>query len=335
MIPSTLRDRVRAATEERSVPNGPVRHDQADETAEAEQAGGHEDVAAADAVMMFLSRYEGHFTDALPSHVDKGAFFAAVRAVLPTLTRCTPASVLQALLTSARFGLVPDGRHAAIVRDGALATFVPMYQGYVDLMYRSGRVESVHVGLIYEGDEWEFTPTAPAPLDFTHKPRPELPKEQRGAPVLAYAFAWLKGGSRSQVALLNREEAEEIRDGWSKAYQRAQEAGTHDSTWHTHFDQMWQKSAIRRMSKLVPTSAELRALETVEDAGEAGTPQILHAPDPESAQLVAEAERAHTASEGSQDGPAATPLLLRKRSGRKRSQPKRTTRRDRRGRARA
>ncbi|MEU5834547.1 recombinase RecT [Streptomyces diacarni] len=334
MTLSTLKDRVRAATEERPVPTGPVQHDQAHETSDVEQAGGHDDVAA-DAVMTFLSRYEAHFTDALPSHVDTGAFFAAVRAVLPTLTRCTPASVLQALLTSARFGLIPDGRHAVIVRDGSLATFVPMYQGYVDLMYRSGLVESVHVGLIYEGDEWEFTPTAPAPLDFTHKPRPELPKADRGAPILAYAFAWLKGGARSQVALLNREEAEEIRDGWSKQYQHAQEAGTNDSTWHTDFNAMWQKSAIRRMSKLVPMSPELAALTDADNAGAAGTPQILHAPDPETAQLTADAERAHTAAEASQDGPAAVPLPRKRSAAKKRAQPKRSTRRGRKGRARA
>jgi len=288
----TLKDRVRNATAPAADPAAPgtaapVQGEQAadggtvapDETA----------IEAADAVMQWLNRYDGHFTEALPAHVDRAAFFAAVRAVLPSLAHCTPASVLQSLLTCARFGLVPDGRHAVITRDGKTAVFIPMYGGYVDLMFRSGLVESVHVGLIHEADEWSFEPTAPAPLDFTHKPRPELGKAKRGPAVLAYSFCWLKGGGRSQVAILNREDAEAIRDEYSKAYRRAEDAGRSDSYWHTHFDQMWSKTALRRMAKLVPLSPDMVALTAADDAGDAGQAQILHAPltEGEAAVLVA------------------------------------------------
>ncbi|MGC5411005.1 recombinase RecT, partial [Streptomyces sp. DT225] len=62
----------------------------------------------ADIALTWLERYGSEFTKALPSHIDTGAFFAAVRAALPGLVRCTPASLRQALLTCARFGLVPD-----------------------------------------------------------------------------------------------------------------------------------------------------------------------------------------------------------------------------------
>src|SRR5690606_11201379 len=99
-------------------------------------------------------------------------------------------SILQAVITCARFGLIPDGRQAVITADDGLATFVATYHGYIELMYRSGLVRSIVVEMVYEGDEWTYEPTAPAPLDFTHKPDVLAAKQDR-KPLFAYAFAWL------------------------------------------------------------------------------------------------------------------------------------------------
>ena len=325
-----LKDRIRAARAGVTAPA--EQHDQApDAPAELADVEGHEDVVPpmSETVMGWLRRYEKDFAEALPSHIDAAAFFAAVRAVLPELARCTPASTLQALLTCARFGLIPDGRHAVIKREGVLAVFVPMAQGFIDLMYRSGAVESVHVGEIREHDEFRYVPTAPSPDDFVHEPDLRKSKEQRGEVVLAYAFAWLKGGSRSQVILLSKEDAEEIRDLYSVAYQRAKAEGRTDTYWITHFLDMWRKSCVRRLAKVVPMSAELVALVRADDAGEAGQVQVVHAPDPEASVLLAEAVAAHDAAEGSQELKAAPRPVSRKTV---RSQPKRTTRAARRGR---
>ncbi|PKA32878.1 recombinase RecT [Streptomyces sp. SM8] len=281
----------------------------------------------ADIALDWLERYGEEFTKALPSHIDNGVFLAAVRAALPGLVRCTPASLLQALLTCARFGLVPDGRHAVIKREGKTAVFVPMAQGYVELMYRSGRVGSVHVGMIHEADEWSYEPSAPAPLDFTHKPRVELSKKDRGPAILAYAFCWMTSGARSQVIVLSREDAEAIRDEYSSAYQRAKDSGANDSFWHTDFDKMWAKSALRRLHKVVPMSAELVALLAADDAGDEGRVQVVHAPDPEVAVLAAEAERAYEAAEGSQE--LADAALPRKSPRTRRTQPTRSSRKSR------
>lgn len=309
---SDLKSRLRAA---RRPAEEIEQHDQApDVPAELAGMAGHEDVVPpmSKKVMAWLERYDKEFGEALPKHVDKNVFFAAVRAVLPDLARCTPASTLQALLTCARFGLVPDGTQAVIKREGKLAVFVPMYQGYIDQMYWSGLVDSVHIGVIHKTDAWDFTPTAPAPDDFVHRPRLELSKAERGPVVLAYAFAWLKGGARSQVVLLSREDAEQIRDEYSEAYRRAEDSGKADSFWHTHFDQMWVKSCVRRLAKVVPTSAEMRSLADVDDAGDAGQVQILAAPDPETVRLLTEAESASEAAEASQE--PVNPKLARKRA---------------------
>ncbi|MGW6456320.1 recombinase RecT [Streptomyces sp. NPDC055078] len=327
---STLKARVIAATTEQPAADATVQAVAEDTKGSipaqlhtSAQAEGDE---AADMALSWLEQYGDDFTKALPSHIDVKAFLSAVRAALPGLVYCTPASLRQALLTCARFGLVPDGRHAVIKREGKTAVFVPMAQGYVELMYRSGRVGSVHVGMIHENDEWNYEPTAPAPLDFTHRPAVTKSKKDRGPAILAYAFCWMASGARSQVIMLSREDAEAIRDEYSSAYRRAVESGKADSFWHTDFDAMWQKSPLRRLHKVVPMSAELVALLKADEAGDAGEVQIIHAPAEET-RLLAEADEAHEGAEESQD-----PQETRTRPlPRKRSQPKRTTRRKRRG----
>lgn len=324
MALSGLKDRVRAATQP-VIPTTVVEVVQgatAEELHAAQQADGGQ---AADVVMGWLGRYRDDLTAALPACVDTGVFLAAVRAALPSLSRCTPASLLQATLTCARFGLLPDRQQAVIKADGPLAVFVPMYRGLVELMYRSGRVGSVHVGLVYAGDEWSWKPTRPAPDDFTHEPRPDLPRAERGEVILAYAFCWMANGARSQVVVLNREDAEEIRDEYSDAYRRAEVDGSKSSFWHTHFNDMWLKTALRRLAKTVPTSAEVRLLMQADDAGDAGRTQVLLTPVPadDDAGLTAEAEAAHAAAEAPQHPVrvSAVSSLAVKRSGR--SKPKR------------
>lgn len=302
---STLLGRVKAAAAHVPAGRRPTEGDLRDLGVPAADADNTAARETADGLLAALRRYDEQFTEALPAHVDRAAFFAAVRAVLPKVAHCQPGSILQALLLCARFGLIPDGQQAAITADGPVAVFIPMYRGFVELMYRSGHVRSVHVGLIHERDEWSYEPSAQAPADFTHRPRVELPKAERGEPIVAYAFAWLANGTRSQVIVLSREDAEEIRDEYSKAYRRAEESGRRDSFWHTNFLRMWEKSGLRRLTRVVPTSAELRALIAVDEAGEAGTPQAVHAPDPEAAALLAEAEAAARAAEAPQVPPPA------------------------------
>lgn len=331
MALTTLRDRVLAniteapamrgrpapaSVEEAPVPVAPATLEEA--------AAGDPVQDSADAVLTWLRRYEGHVADALPSHMEPGPFLAAVRNVLPELRSCTPASVLQATITAARFGLVPDGREAVITREFGRAVFIPTYRGYIALMHRSGQVASVRVGMVYANDEYSVEPSAPSPLDFTHRQDPARKEADRGEPLFAYAFAWFTSGHRSQVVTVNREQAEAIRDEHSRAYLEAEVSGRRDSFWHRDFDAMWWKTAARQLEKVVPLSAEVRALVEVDRAGEEGRVQVLHAPDPEAADLTAEADAAGAAAEASQETTPAP--LARKRGGPKRVQPRRTTR---------
>ncbi|MEV4974409.1 recombinase RecT [Streptomyces scopuliridis] len=233
------------------------------------------DLAAQDPTLKWLERRRTYIAHALPSHVNEGHFIEAALTSMGKLRNCHTDTIYTALMACARFGLAPDGVRAAIVPFGKTATFVPMYQGLIDVMHRSGKVQSIRVDFIREQDVWDYTPTAPSPGDFFHKPRVELPKDDRGDVILAYAYAWMTGGGRSQVILLNRQDAIEIRDLYSKAYAYGESTGKHDSAWHTNFDQQWAKSAIRRLAKLVPTSPEVVDLLRADVDADEGRPTVI------------------------------------------------------------
>ncbi|MGI5201698.1 recombinase RecT [Spirillospora sp. CA-108201] len=231
--------------------------------------GGLVNLATRDVLRSWLDAHAPFWAEALPDCVRPGAFAAAALTALyndTRLQRCDPQSVLMALVQSAYFGLLPDGKHAVIIADGRHADFVPMYQGYLELMYRSGLVKSVTFDHIRHGDTWRIDQGKPAPDDFTHVKNVVNP----GPPLVAYCFAWLGNGARSQIHFCTRERAEAIRDDWSRHYRRAEEAGTFDSLWHTRFADMWLKTAVRQAARGLPTSPEMRQLMDHEDQAEHG-----------------------------------------------------------------
>lgn len=238
------------------------------------------DLAQTDTLLRWLNERKSYFAAALPRHISEGQFIQAALTAMyktPALQKCSPASLMIALMQCAKFGLDPDGVHSAIVPYGKDAKFVPMYMGYIELMYRSGMVESVVFDHIYDADRWRYNQAQRPPDDFEHEP--DLLGRHQGKPILAYAFAWMKGGARSQIIFLNRQQAEQIRDERSKAFQNAEknrrqnpaefaknpDYGKYNSTWHTDFDAMWLKSPVRRLAKRVPTSPEIRELLKVDD----------------------------------------------------------------------
>lgn len=238
-----------------------------------EQAAANDQVAdlvLGDGLYRWLEQRSGYFERALPSHLEKQAPTFALTAMVTirkskALMRCDKDSLLTALIQAAHFGLLPDGKQSALVPYGNEARFMPMVEGLTDMMYRSGAVLAVRRGLIHENDDWDITPSAPPPNDFRF--RPDLLSE-RGEPVLAYAFCWMRGGGRSELITFNRAEVEKHRDRFSKAYQQAESNGRRNSTWHEHFERMWQKTPVRRLATEVPTSPEMRLLLLADDAAD-------------------------------------------------------------------
>jgi len=159
------------------------------------------------------------------------------------------------------------------------------YQGYVELMYRAGAVESVVVEVVYSTDKFEYVRGVhQRPIHET-----DWDSDERGELRLAYAYANMKGGAVSKVVVLNKHDIARIRDkSASWKYDQAQRKET--SPWTTSPDAMWLKTAARQLRKWVPTSAsyiteQLRAVRAA-DAPAPTVPDLAgQAPVPESARL--------------------------------------------------
>jgi recombination protein RecT len=183
------------------------------------------------------------------------------------LAACSRPSLLGALLDCARLGLAPCTEQASLVPFKGQVTLIVGYEGYVQLMYRSGQVEQVVAELVYEADEWEYSLGDGG--RFFH--RPNILAENRGKVLFAYAYATLSGGGRTRVAIVTRREAERLQKDYGR--------GKATSPWNTNFEAMWLKSALRRVQKFAPKSSELRRALVVDgstfDAAGVVAPEIV------------------------------------------------------------
>lgn len=165
---------------------------------------------------------------------------------VPKLLDCNRQSLFAALLDCARLGLTPCTEQASLVPFGKEVTLIVGYEGFVQLMYRSGEVEQVVAELVYDADEWEYSLGDGG--RFFH--RPNILADDRGPVLFAYCYAALRGGGRTRVAIVTRKEAERLQRDYGRGDKR--------SAWYTNFEAMWLKTAVRRAQKFAPKSSELR-----------------------------------------------------------------------------
>lgn len=167
------------------------------------------------------------------------------------LMRCSPESVLGALMTSAQLGLEP-GRvtgEAWLVpyenrRTGeVVCQFIVGYKGLIKLAWQSERVLSIVAQTVREGDDFDFA----YGLDPFLRHRPA--RSARGDAYAWYAAAKIVGGGTA-FEVLYRDDVERIRER-SKAKD--------DGPWRTDYDAMAKKTAIRQLAKYLPMSTAFDA----------------------------------------------------------------------------
>lgn len=202
----------------------------------------------------------------LPKQLDVNRFLAILFTEFrrtPKLLSCSQDSLIKTIFQCAQIGLYPDSvlGLAYLIPYGPEATLVPGYKGYVELADRGGVVLDAHP--IYENDQFDFS------YGTEHYLRHSFDlKKERGALIGAWAKA--SGKTRDPIfEVMSREDVEEVRA--SSASYKNQKLS---SPWTTHEAEMYRKSAIRRISKLVPMCPELQravAFEGKQDAGEDGS----------------------------------------------------------------
>lgn len=211
------------------------------------------------------------FAAALPAHLKPDRFVrVAITALMrtPLLAECTPESFMKCLLDLSAWGLEPDGRRAHLIpfknnrTNTVECTLILDWKGLAELALRSGMISKLHADVVCENDVFAYNlgEITAHHIDF---------RKSRGEPYAAYALATTKDGA-TFVAVMSKEEIEKIRDG-SQGYRSAIQYKK-SNPWLSDPSEMWKKTAFRRLSKLLPLSAEFRDAAGKED--EEYDPQI-------------------------------------------------------------
>lgn len=213
-----------------------------------------------------LDAYKGEIARALPRHLSAERMARIALTcfrMTPKLAECDPASVFAAVIQAAQLGLEPGllGQ-AYLIPYKDKCQLIPGYQGLVELVRRSGLVESFAVYVVYERDTFSVRfGTDPA---IEHVP---FLDGDPGAAKLSYGVAKLKGGG-THVEIMTKQQIERIRDRSSNV-QTAKKYGK-TTPWDTDADEMWRKTVARRMCKYLPKSPELATALALDDAATRG-----------------------------------------------------------------
>lgn len=218
--------------------------------------------SAADIARQLEATQGRRLADLAPSHVDGRQLVRQAMSCLrdPKLAQAAGqnfASFVEAVERASVLGLRPGSEEFYLTprfgRSPAVVGIVG-YQGLIELMYRSGAVESVIAELVYERDAFSYVPGR----DVVPVHEIDWDVEDRGGLRLVYAYARMSGGGASKVVVMPRGAIARVRaasDSASSSY----------SPWQKHEPAMWLKSGIRQLAKWVPTSVErLRQVATAE-----------------------------------------------------------------------
>lgn len=186
---------------------------------------------------------------ALPSHVKPETYRRVLLTILnktPKLASCTKESVLNAMMDCASLGLEPNGREAHLIPYGNQCQLIVDYKGLIKLAYQSGRIRSIHAGVVYEGDEFDYAECHHIPHGWL--PDPKSP--DRGNCIGAFVIIEKKGGSIHRERM-TFDEIESVRKR-SKA--------SKSGPWVTDWDEMAKKTVFRRATKWIELSSEHQAI---------------------------------------------------------------------------
>lgn len=197
-------------------------------------------------IMVLRSRLEERQSEikaALPGIPPERFIRAVVTAaqINPDILACSWQSVWLACMRACRDGLLPDGVEGALVPYKDKATWIPMYRGLLRKFQESGQYKWINASCVYEGDDFEHW------IDehgehLRHKPSDTYDDAKI---VRVYAIATTKDGGVF-ITVMPRKEIDKIR--------KHSRASREDAPWNTFFSEMAKKTALRRLSKMLPTA---------------------------------------------------------------------------------
>jgi recombination protein RecT len=225
--------------------------------------------------------FRAALTAALPKHLKVEHFIRVALAAMqrsPKLFECSPESVLLSLMRAAAMGLEPDGGvlgHGYLVPYWNSKTrkydcqFIPGYRGLIRLAHNSGDVADVWAEVAYEKDLFSYELGLEPKLQHKRNDVVDDPGPLR----YAYAVARFRDGERKFV-VLNKRDIDRIKS----ASASRDKSGKIVGPWLDWESEMWKKSAVRRLCKMLPLSVEVqREIETLDPDAVALTQQAVAA----------------------------------------------------------
>jgi len=116
-------------------------------------------VSPAKTLSSFLDKYKGQIANALPKHISADRMVRLTMTAFSqnkALQNCDLHSIFGSVVVAAQLGLeIGVGGQGYLVPYAGKATFVPGWQGLVDLVSRAGRA-TVWTGAVYRGDDFDW-----------------------------------------------------------------------------------------------------------------------------------------------------------------------------------
>lgn len=160
------------------------------------------------------------------------------------LASCEPVSIRNAIVNISLTGLTlnPALKYAYLIPRGGKCILDISYMGMIKLLTDAGSVKNIDAGVIYANDKYDYRRgTDPY---FKHVPA----LTNKGDKIGAYAIAFLRDGG-FQFEIMGRDEIEKIRNT-SESFKN--EKTRKYSPWENWEDEMWKKTVLKRLFKLLP-----------------------------------------------------------------------------------
>lgn len=184
----------------------------------------------------------------------------------PELQKCSPASILGAMMTCAQLGLepnTPSGFAYLIPRWNSKlrsneCQFQVGYRGLIELAYRSGAIASLNADVVYrqEVEAGLFTYSSGVRPTIEHRIDLLNGSARTGNPadiVAAYACAVLKSGE-PVIRVIPRRDID-------KAMAVSGGKSGPSAVWKSHYAEMAIKTAIHRLAKWLPSTRIYEAMD--------------------------------------------------------------------------
>lgn len=205
------------------------------------------------------------FKRALPPNVPADKFVRTVLTAIqmnPQIAEATEQSVINSCMKAATDGLILDGREAALtiynVNKGTKdapkwvkeAQYMPMVTGIIKRVRNSGEVSRFNAFVVHKNDK--FTIKLGLEMTLEHEPNFTEPGDVIGA----YAICRFSDGL-DDFEFMPKREIEAI---------RTRSKSPTKGPWATDYEEMCKKTVMRRLSKRLPMSSDLRnVLQRVDD----------------------------------------------------------------------